>query len=517
MGEYLAKWRELHPHWEVILWTDATMREFVAKHHPHFVKAYDGYGHPIQRADSFRYLVLDIMGGVYSDLDVEPYKPIDELIENRTCIAGVEPDEHMGADRKHSGTPYLVTNAFIGAAPGHLWVKELVALLPKVADVPDIFLSTGPAVTTAAAARIGMPHRPTLLLPEVWSPDCDGGRPCETNEYLRELLSPAFEIVGAKDGAVVSHHWMTSWVPWDKRHKWLAKPFHALHRLKWSNRARRFPHLAAFKAPDAAPYFDQREKPMVEWPAVDICISLLPGQNLMPALANCLATLDYPHGVFRFFIAALEDKGGAEQLERARDELTGVGFSPDFITLVPVKSPDLSKSFGLGEHSRLQIASAKLRNALADAPHDADWEMFVGGEVGHMQPETLKKALSFGRPIIALRGETAAGEQLDRSVYRYHWGGGIRVGYKIVGEDGIAGDNGDQREFLDRLRAFPLIPLDGVGRGFVLIAKEVFEAGVRFAEEPHELHLDGEGLALMAREKGFESAGYTGLSVIMKK
>ena len=74
MGEYLTLWRETHKDWDIRLWTDATMREFVAAHYPDFLATYDGYPAPIQRADSFRYLVLNVMGGGYSDLDVEPFR-----------------------------------------------------------------------------------------------------------------------------------------------------------------------------------------------------------------------------------------------------------------------------------------------------------------------------------------------------------------------------------------------------------------------------------------------------------
>ena len=34
--------------------------------------SYDGYTHPIQRADAARYFILFVHGGLYADLDYEP-------------------------------------------------------------------------------------------------------------------------------------------------------------------------------------------------------------------------------------------------------------------------------------------------------------------------------------------------------------------------------------------------------------------------------------------------------------
>ena len=46
------------------------------------------------RADTFRYMVLRVVGGVYVDLDVEALRSMDELIEGRTCLIGQEPAAH---------------------------------------------------------------------------------------------------------------------------------------------------------------------------------------------------------------------------------------------------------------------------------------------------------------------------------------------------------------------------------------------------------------------------------------
>lgn len=511
MGEYLEIWRKLHTNWDVRLWTDATMRVFVSENYPDFLATYDNYPHPIQRADSFRYLVLLALGGVYADLDVEPFRNIDVLVDGLTCFAGVEPDEHMGADRYHSGTPYLVSNAFMGAVPGHPYFGQLVDLLPVVASNPDIFLSTGPALTTGGAARMARTDKPTLVPPCLWSPLCDGGVPCQTDDKIDAVLSPDFDLIWLDRKAVVSHYWLTSWVPWDKRHKWLAKPLHALHDMKWALREKRFPELAAFDPKDALwPFSDQTVKSLDVAPSVALCIGLNDGEKLSQALANTLGGLNYPRDKIRVYLAVPVSQE-RNIVADAMVLLGDAGFSTvDSVFVVSSEVHDKTWT----TRSKTMQRSACMRNELVQAVgKNADWLLFVDQNVTHIPPTALVDALESGYPVVGLAALNVDGDEVDDSVYRYHWGGGIRVSYKIRGEDGIADNLRGQRDQLSRHKAFRMVPLDGVGTGFVLAARTVFDSGVKFAEEPYKMHLDGEGFALAARANGFEVAGLTELSV----
>ena len=43
-----------------------------------------------------RYMILYCHGGVYVDLDIECFKSIDPLVENKSFFLGMEPPEHWG-------------------------------------------------------------------------------------------------------------------------------------------------------------------------------------------------------------------------------------------------------------------------------------------------------------------------------------------------------------------------------------------------------------------------------------
>lgn len=509
MGEYLAMWRDLHLDWDIRLWTDESMRDFVAETYPDFVDIYDAYPRPIQRADSFRYLVLNALGGVYSDLDVEPFRSINGMVDGLACFAGIEPDEHMGADRRHSGTPYLVSNAFMGGVAGHAWFAKLVEMLPKMAHNPEVFFSTGPSLTTGASVRLPHGDRPTLVPPMLWSPLCDKGNPCKTDLALQTMLGDAFDFVWSDREAYVSHHWLTSWVPWHKQHKWLAEPFHAYHRLKWNLRAWRNPDLAKIEISDQlAPYHDQTETPVVMLPDVTICVSVLPQAGVAPGFVKALSRLVYPREKLSVIVAAFSEK----ESEILRNALK----SESLLREVEVKSLVVSepKATQLLLSNQLMVASAALRNALADAVGSPDEVLFLGAEVDDMPVLVIKQALEAGHPVVGLAMVDETGAEVDLSVHRYHWGQGIKVTYKIRGDDGLANPARGQRDYLTEQKSFRLVPLDGVGRGFVLVNREVLDAGVRFAEAPMDLHLDGEAFALSARRAGFEVAGLTEVQVV---
>src|SRR4051812_26017051 len=65
---------------EYMLWTDASSREFIAKHYSWFLDTFDAYKYSIQRADAIRYFVLHRFGGIYLDLDIGCLRPLDPLL-----------------------------------------------------------------------------------------------------------------------------------------------------------------------------------------------------------------------------------------------------------------------------------------------------------------------------------------------------------------------------------------------------------------------------------------------------
>jgi len=114
-------WKELHPSWEYILWTDKMNRDFIIQHFPDFLGKYDAYPDNIQRVDAVRYFILYHYGGVYIDLDFECLENIEPLLEEATCLFGKEPDEHCRVHNKK----VIISNAFMACIPRHVFIRSL--------------------------------------------------------------------------------------------------------------------------------------------------------------------------------------------------------------------------------------------------------------------------------------------------------------------------------------------------------------------------------------------------------
>lgn len=131
---------DLHtPDYEYILWTDQKAHDFIAQEYHWFLDTFEGYAHPIQRADAIRYFVLAHYGGVYIDLDDGCERRLDPLLTyraflRRTIPTGISNDV-MGAVPHH---PFFVrvTESLKGA--NRSWVLPYITIM---ASTGPLFLS----------------------------------------------------------------------------------------------------------------------------------------------------------------------------------------------------------------------------------------------------------------------------------------------------------------------------------------------------------------------------------------
>jgi inositol phosphorylceramide mannosyltransferase catalytic subunit len=146
LERYGDTWKQHHPDWEHVLWTEANMPPLRNQH------IYDraeelAPGHVGQlRSDVARYEILLDHGGVYVDADLECLRPIDGLLDGVTAFAGWEKDSQW------------VGNTILGAVPGHSFMRALVtglaANVRRHAGARPNAL-TGPRYVTAVRRRHG--------------------------------------------------------------------------------------------------------------------------------------------------------------------------------------------------------------------------------------------------------------------------------------------------------------------------------------------------------------------------
>lgn len=116
------QWMELHRGWDMYLWREHTIDGLL--HLPAAVRAvYDqadaiaGAGAGQLRADIVRYQALAQWGGVYVDMDCEPLRPLDDLLDAPAFLGWEEPGRWAG-------------NAVMGAERGHPLLHDLLTGLP---------------------------------------------------------------------------------------------------------------------------------------------------------------------------------------------------------------------------------------------------------------------------------------------------------------------------------------------------------------------------------------------------
>jgi hypothetical protein len=135
-----------NPSWTYYFWTDESARKLIAERHPSFLSTWDNYRSGVNRADALRYFVLYHFGGIYADLDVENFRPLDRATMMYACIFPPEPLE-QGILRLN--LPLLINNAIMMCRPKHPFLKQMIDNLPYFRPMADQIDLAGPTFVTS--------------------------------------------------------------------------------------------------------------------------------------------------------------------------------------------------------------------------------------------------------------------------------------------------------------------------------------------------------------------------------
>ena len=114
------KWKQLHPDYIVKLWTDKDNDDFITKCYPQYLEYYNRFSTIIQKIDFIRLLYLYHYGGIYTDIDVLPFKNFTPLLNcGKNIILGSEPSEHAQIHKLKN----IISNAVIIAQKKHHFIE----------------------------------------------------------------------------------------------------------------------------------------------------------------------------------------------------------------------------------------------------------------------------------------------------------------------------------------------------------------------------------------------------------
>lgn len=127
-------------------WSHDDMDTFVREHEPEFYEnLFTKYTYEMQRIDSFRYVMMYHIGGIYIDMDSACYR---RLIEYVNALEAIETDSTYTALFPEDGIFGVQTEFFIGSR-GHPLFRKFIDTLPRfhrnfLVHHLTILLSAGP-------------------------------------------------------------------------------------------------------------------------------------------------------------------------------------------------------------------------------------------------------------------------------------------------------------------------------------------------------------------------------------
>jgi mannosyltransferase OCH1-like enzyme len=134
-------WKERNPGWEHRIWDEASLLELMQTRAPEWLPQYEAQPEFIARADVARYMLMQLLGGAYADMDTECRRPIAPLLE------GSKSRLHFTVYTKLRRAEVMsnITNSIMACEPGHpMWsiVRERIAMDPNV----WLLMRTGPCL-----------------------------------------------------------------------------------------------------------------------------------------------------------------------------------------------------------------------------------------------------------------------------------------------------------------------------------------------------------------------------------
>jgi mannosyltransferase OCH1-like enzyme len=211
--EFHRKLRAFHPGWDFRFYDDRDCRKLIKQYFGKLLSVYDGYAHAIQRTDLFRIAAVFQFGGFYVDLDVECFKPIDDLCRN-TIVFGEEkvltPREkrrlrHRDAQR--------IGNYMFGSVPQHPFLADVMIRMTQESMKPieienDILETTGPGLLTRVYFDLKNHHTDITMLGKAVGlcPHCVR-RSCHFGDYaLHHHVGSWRWQNNFEGGANITHH-----------------------------------------------------------------------------------------------------------------------------------------------------------------------------------------------------------------------------------------------------------------------------------------------------------------------
>lgn len=206
MTEWREKWRHLHPGWKINVWRQidecpgCLLRndedQLIECRAPEYLEKCPTFA---KRSDVWRYEILEQLGGIYLDVDFEPVRNIEPLLDEIQTFAGLCTTYYGWNELHQDGKNKIeIGCSIMGSVPHHPWIRDLVRQIPRQ-DPKDKLSLASPFLTVVTGRHPDVSlFPPSVFYPVPWD-HCalEGRRP------LREEIVP--------DTAYAVHRWSSCW------------------------------------------------------------------------------------------------------------------------------------------------------------------------------------------------------------------------------------------------------------------------------------------------------------------
>lgn len=302
---------------------------------------------------------------------------------------------------------------------------------------------------------------------------------------------------------------------WERHWRAATETFeHAAYAGMLAQLMRRHPLDATEQPAPGAPAIARRHSE--DAPPLLICTPVKDAARHLPRFVANLRRLSYPHS--RIALAFLESDsadGTYATLEALLPELRAEFaraelFKADF--QYRADGPRWAPSQQLRRRSIL----AQSRNELlARALAAEEWVLWIDVDVADWPADVIERLLAAGKEIVVPNCIVApGGRTFDYNTFRLKPGAADLDWSPYVIDGILQPPIGFGRLYLNDLRRYSLVEIDAVGGAMLLVRAELHRRGLRFPEEPYKLHIETEGLALLARELGVSCWGLPNLEIV---
>jgi Glycosyltransferase sugar-binding region containing DXD motif len=141
---YLASWTEQNPDFKVVRWNEDNIDFSIpAIREAHRQRRWS------KVADIARLIAVQRHGGIYLDTDIQVYRPLTPLL-SQSCFFGFQ---------TKTRSPDWVSNAVLGAEPGHWFINQAVSEVLALKRIPfglERPTRTGPKLVTRLLRSHGL-------------------------------------------------------------------------------------------------------------------------------------------------------------------------------------------------------------------------------------------------------------------------------------------------------------------------------------------------------------------------